>query len=201
MKLKSILLAAVLLSPLSLVAENWKLPAPQRTGGMPLMEALANRKSEREFAPGKKLTDQQLSNMLWAAWGFNRADKRTVPTAMDRQEVSVYLITADGAYLYDARENELVLVAKGDFRKDAGRQPFVLDAPYNVALVTDTQKMEQPYFQGVSHGAVSQNIYLWCASEGVPTVVRGSFDRDALAKDLHLKDGLKVMLVQTVGGK
>ena len=201
MKLKSFLLAAVLLSPLAAGAEDWKLPAPQQTGGMPLIEALANRKSTREFAPGKKLTDQQLSNMLWAAWGFNRADRRTVATAMNRQEVSVYLITADGAYLYDAKKNVLELVAKGDFRKDAGRQPFVLDAPYNVALVTDTEKMGEPYYQGVSHGAVSQSIYLWCASEGVPTVVRGSFDRDALAKDLHLKDGLKVMLVQTVGGK
>ena len=199
MKLKSILTAMALCLSGSMVAADIVLPEPQKEGGMPLMEAIAKRKSDRQFDASKELSAQQLSNMLWVAWGFNREGKRTVPTAMDRQEVSVYLITKDAAYLYDAASNTLKQVNSGDFRKHAAAQPFAQTALYNVALVSDKSKQEGELWQGVSVGAVSQNIYLWCASEGLNTVVRGSFDRGALGRDLKLSENQTVLLVQTVG--
>lgn len=184
---------------LSMMAQDIKLPEPQRTGGMPLMEALANRKSTREFDSSKHLSQQQLSNMLWAAWGLNRLDKHTAPTGMNRQEISVYIIIPEAAYKYSPENNTLVLVNKGDFRKQASKQEFAEKANLNVVIVSDIAKQSNETYAGVAQGAVMQNIYLWCASEGVGAVVRAGFDGDALAKALKLNADEKVFLVQTVG--
>ena len=106
-----------------------QLPKPQTDGGKPLMQALKDRKTSREFS-SEKLPMQILSNMLWAACGVNREDgKRTAPTAMNKQEIDVYVAMAEGLYLYDAKANILVGVLAGDIRAATGRQPFVKDAP------------------------------------------------------------------------
>jgi len=183
-----------------------ELPAPQMTGGMPLMEAFKARCTMREFAP-QQLPAQELSNLLWAACGVNRPEKglRTAPTAMNKQEIDVYVALSDGLYLYDAKANALSLVVAQDVREATGKQPFVKEAPVNLIFVADYAKMgEGPkemkdFYSATDTGYISQNVYLYCASAGLGTVVRGYVDRDALAKVMNLRADQKVVLAQTVG--
>ncbi|MBI4893923.1 MAG: SagB/ThcOx family dehydrogenase [Acidobacteria bacterium] len=177
-----------------------ELPPPVTSGGKPLMEALKARQSGREFSP-RKLPEQTLSNLLWAAWGVNRPEKggRTAPSAMNRQEVDLYAVTAEGAFLYDAKKHALQAVAAGDLRALAGTQGFVKDAPLNLVLVADTAKSGDLTYAAISAGAISQNVYLYCASEGLSTVVRASVDRPALEKALRLRPEQKILVAQTVG--
>ena len=182
------------------------LPAPRMEGGKPMMQALKERESSRSFS-SKKLPMQVLADLLWAGAGINRpdSDKRTVPSAMDRQEVDVYVILEEGAYLYDAKSNSLKAIVKGDLRKLAGSQSFVVTAPLNLVYVADMSKLkssspeDQALYSAADTGFISQNVYLFCASEGLATVVRGMVDRKALAKALNFPEHKKIMLVQTVG--
>lgn len=181
------------------------LPKPITTGGMPLMQALSVRQSGREFSP-EKLSPQELSNLLWAAYGVNRPDgRRTAPSANNRQTIDVYVVLAEGAYVYNARENRLDLVATGDLRAAAGLQSFVAQAPLNLVYVADFAKMEgtpdatRNLYAGAETGFIGQNVYLYCASEGFSTVIRAMVNREELAKALHLKPDQKIMLSQTVG--
>ncbi len=103
----------------ALAAQDIDLPAPHRTGGMPLMEALANRHSSRDF-DSRELPKQTLSDLLWAAWGYNRADKRTAPSSRDKQEIELYVAMKDGLYRYDAAEHRLCLVSEKDLRPLTG---------------------------------------------------------------------------------
>lgn len=198
--MKTLFLALALIS-VSLVscAQDITLPAAQRSGGMPLMEALNNRKSTRQFDSSRPLSQQQLADLLWAACGYNREDKLTIPTALNRQEVTIYAIMPDGAYRYDARNNVLVQVTDQDIRPMAGKQTFAVEALLNIAIVSDKAKMDHDIFAGVAVGAVVQNIYLWCASNDIGTVTRGGFDGESLAKALNLGETERVMMVQTVG--
>ncbi len=182
-----------------------QLPKPQTDGGKPLMQALKDRKTSREFS-SEKLPMQILSNMLWAACGVNREDgRRTAPTAKNKQEIDVYVAMAEGLYLYDAKANILVGVAAGDIRAATGRQPFVKDAPVNLVFVADFAKMgdmpadQKEFYSAADTGYISQNVYLYCASEGLATVVRGSVDRPACQAAMKLRPDQKVILAQTVG--
>lgn len=163
------------------------------------MEALSKRKSTREFSNDKRLSEQQLADLLWAACGFNREDKLTIPTALNKQEITVYVITPEGAWLYVAKENKLRQVTNKDIRDYAAVQDYAKKAPLNIAIVSDKELMSHDIFAGTDAGAVMQNIYLWCAANEVGTVTRGSFDGENLAKALGLKDSQRVILVQTVG--
>lgn len=180
-----------------------QLPKPQLDGGKPLMQVLKDRKSTRAYKP-ERLPEQVLSDLLWAAWGINRPDgKRTAPSAMNRQEIDVYVVLPEGAYVYDAKAHALNPVASGDLRAQTGGQPFVKDAPLNLVYVADTAKMsggsEQAVWYGAAAGFISQNAYLYCASEGLATVVRGMVDRTALAAALSLRPEQRIVLSQTVG--
>ncbi len=181
-----------------------QLPKPNTDGGKPLMQTLKERKSTRAFAD-RKLSAETLSNLLWAACGINRPDgKRTAPSAMNKQEVDIYVVLAEGTYFYDAKEHALKMVATGDLRAQSGSQDFVKDAPVNLIFVADTAKMTGPeeskaLWYGVATGAVMQNVYLYCASEGLVTVARGSVNREPLAKSLSLRPEQKIALAQTVG--
>jgi SagB-type dehydrogenase family enzyme len=182
------------------------LPAPRMEGGKPLMQTLKARRSSRDFSE-QKLTDQVMADLLWAAAGINRPDsgKRTAPSARDWQEVEVYAVTENGAYLYDAKANTLRAVVPGDLRKLAGSQEFVAVAPLNLIYVADVTKMtdskpgDQVLYMGADTGFISQNVYLFCASEGLATVVRGSVERAPLAKALKLPEHKRIVLAQTVG--
>ncbi|MDD5223424.1 MAG: SagB/ThcOx family dehydrogenase [bacterium] len=193
--------------------EPVKLPPPQMTGGRPLMEVLKDRKTSRDFKPDK-LPLQVLSNLLWAADGVNRpaSAMRTAPSAMNWQEIDVYVVMAEGAYLYDAKANVLQPVLAKDVRGDTGRiiQPFVKEAPLNLVYVADFSRVsvmgkvfvseeEKLMYSSAGAGFIGQNVYLFCASEGLSTVIRGLVDKDALAKDLNLKKTQKIILAQTIG--
>ncbi len=205
MRYRHLLVCLLALAPLC--AQDLKtltLPAPDKEGGKPLMQALSLRSTARSFSP-EKLSPQMLSNLLWAAWGINRPDgKRTAPSAMNRQEIDVYAVLADGVYLYNAKAHALEPVAPGDLRKLTGGQPFVADAPLNLVYVADTAKTggagdDKLIFIGADTGFISQNVYLYCASAGLGTVVRGSVDRAPLAKALSLRPDQRIILAQTVG--
>jgi SagB-type dehydrogenase family enzyme len=179
---------------------------PQMDGGKPLMQALKERKTSREFS-SEKLPLQTLSNMLWAANGINRPDskKHTAPTAMNCQEIDIYVALADGLYLYDANSNTLQPVLAEDIRAATGPQPFVKDAPVNLVFVSDYSKIrrgsdeDKAFYSATDTGFISQNVYLYCASEGLATVVRGYVDKPALTKVMKLRDNQKIILAQTVG--
>ena len=182
------------------------LPAPRMEGGKPLLQALKERQTARDFS-AKKLPVQVLSDLLWAAFGINRPEsgKRTAPSARNWQEMEIYVIMEDGAYLYDPRANKLRGIVKGDLRKMAGTQDFVATAPLNLVYVADTAKMkgvqpeDQSLYAGADTGFIGQNVYLFCASEGLATVVRASVDRKALAVALKLPEQKRITLAQTVG--
>ena len=182
----------------TLIAQDIQLPTPGKKGGKPLMQALSERKSTREFEE-KELPNDVLSDLLWAANGFNREDKRTAPTANNKQELELYVVLKNGIYFYNAREHKLSLVKKGDYRKSAGPQAFVANAPVNILFVSDSGKASSKNYAYTNCGFISQNIYLYCASQGLGTVVRGSFDKKVLEELLQLPSGQEVLLAQTVG--
>ena len=179
---------------------------PQTDTGRPLMQVLKDRGSSRSFNT-EKLPKQVLSNLLWAAFGVNRPDsgKRTAPSAMNWQEIDIYVATADGLYLYDAKKHALKPVLAEDIRALTGRQPFVQEAPVNLVYVADFSKMGDAeedvkvFCSAANTGFISQNVYLYCASEGLATVVRGLIDRPALEKAMGLRPDQKVTLAQSVG--
>jgi nitroreductase len=183
-----------------------KLLAPQLDGGKTLMQSLKDRRSSREFSR-KALPLQLLSDLLWAACGINRPEiaHRTAPTAMNMQEIDVYAAFADGLYLYDVKENSLIPVVSTDIRGLTGEQPFVKDAPLNLVFVADLSKMSnlpdenKDFYAAADTGFISQNVYLFCASAGLSTVVRGLIDKPALAKAMKLRPDQKIIMAQTVG--
>ncbi len=202
-------LILVLLAVTACCAEDLKsiaLPAPDTTGGKPLMQALKNRQSTREFS-SQKLSLATLSNLLWAAWGVNRPDsgKRTAPSASNREEIEIFVSTADGLYAYEAKEDRLRPVLSADLRAQTGTQDYVGTAPLNLVYVADFAKMgsesqeEKSFYSACDTGFIAQNVYLFAASEGLATVVRGSVDRAALAKAMHLRPDQHITLAQTVG--
>jgi SagB-type dehydrogenase family enzyme len=181
------------------VAQDILLPAPQTTGGQPLMEVLKNRQSTREFSD-QELDEQTLSDLLWAAYGFNRENRRTVPSANNKQEFILYVVLEEGVYVYDAKENTLIQKVKGDFRDKTGKQDFVAIAPLNIVYVADLEK-NTVEGAAVDVGFISQNVYLYCASAGLGTVVRGFFDKEEVKKALLLGEKEVPILAQTIGYK
>ena len=181
------------------------LPKPERHGGMPLMDALAMRQSAREFE-SRELPAELLSSLLWAAFGVNRPDgHRTAPTAINSQEIDVFVALPTGAYLYDADTHSLQLTAGSDIRRITGYQDFVDLAPLDLVFVADYSRMalvpadKRESYASVAAGAISQNVYLFCASSGLSTVLRAWIDRDAIAGALGLTHDQHVLLSQTVG--
>ena len=137
--------------------------------------------------------------MLWAAWGVTHDGKHTIATAMNRQELILYVVTPTEVSRYNPEANTLTTVNTGDFRKYSTMQDFAAIAPINIVLVVDTSKQERGEFQGYTAGAASQNIYLYCAQAGLKSVVRAGFDRENLPKALKLSSNERILFVQTVG--
>jgi SagB-type dehydrogenase family enzyme len=202
-------LAALLAFSTLVYAQSLKpiqLPKPQMDGGKPLMQALKERKSMRSFST-EKLPDQVLGNLLWAAFGINRPDTghRTAPSAVNWQEIDIYVATANGLYLYNAKGHTLQPVLAEDIRAETGIQPFVKDAPVELVYVADYSRMgkgtddQKNLYSAADTGFISENAYLFCASEGLATVVRGMVDQATLAKVMKLRPDQKIILAQTVG--
>ena len=185
--------------------ETIDLPAPDTTGGKTLKQALQERRTSREFS-NKPLPAGIISNLLWAALGVNRATGgRTAPSAHEWHEIDVYVATADGLYLYDARNHSLRPVLAQDIRVKTGTQSFVADAPVNLVYVADYSRMveaeetDRILYSAADAGFISQNVCLFCASEGLATVVRGMVPRNELAKLMKLRPNQHVVLAQSVG--
>jgi len=194
------------LPPLGDAAPSRALLPPSPGGGMPLMLALSKRQSSREFAP-EPLPDQVLSDLLWAAGGINRHDVggRTAPSAMNAQEVLLYVAMPQGLFLYEPKLHALALVVASDVRRVTGNQDFVDTAPLDLVFVADHGRMklvpvaQREAYAHAMAGAMAQNVYLYCASEGLATVLRAWFDRDALAHSMGLQADHQLLLSQTVG--
>ena len=202
-----IIIAALLLTVTAFAqeAKTIQLPKPDMSGGKPLMQALKDRKSSREFS-GKPLPIQVLSDLLWAAAGVNRPEskQRTSPTAHNCQEIDIYVAMESGLYLYDAFKNILEPVIAKDIRAVTGKQDFVAKAPVNLIYVADSLRAKDfgdqfEFYSAADTGYISENVYLYCASAGLATVVRGWFDEKVLGAEMNLKPTQKIILTQTVG--
>lgn len=184
-----------------------KLLPPDTVGGTPLMTAMQHRKSDREFK-NTNLSLKHLSEILWAANGINRADnKRTVPTAMGIYPIDTYVVLANGIYLYNPVKHELQPVVEGDYRELAGLQPFVNTAPLNLVFIADYNKYiarnvpqdKYVYLASLDAGHSTQNVYLYCASEGLKSVVRAGAQEKELLDLLKLDGNHQFIVAQTVG--
>jgi nitroreductase len=186
------------------------LPAPDKTGGKPLMQALNERQTTRTFTTDN-LTPQQLSDLLWAGWGINRQDqkKRTAPSARNFQEIDVYAALQGGLYLYDAAGNMLKQINNKDIRSLCGTQEFVAAAPLNLIYVADLGKLGKKegdpikdadlFWSYANTGFIAQNVYLYCASANLGCVIRGLVPKDKLAPEMGLRSNQVIILSQTVG--
>lgn len=185
-----------------------KLIQPDLKKGISTMEALSKRRTDRNLSD-KKLTLQQLSEVLWAADGVNRPDgKRTAPAARAKYAVDIYAVLPEGVYFYDVAKHELKLVVKGDFRKESGMQDFVYIAPLNLVYVLnlkDWQDTSRPMPEqkrdrwiSVELGCISQNVHMYCASEGLGTVIRGMIDENKFSEVIKVKPE-QILMAQTVG--
>jgi len=211
---------AVLSAPLAAAAQDLKpieLPKPQITGGMPLMQALSARKTTREFG-AEKLPLQTLSNLLWAAFGVNRAEMagrtpkpgRTAPSAMNLQDIDLYVAFPEGVFLYEAVPHRLMPVIAKDVRALTNRSAAAGTAALCLIFVEDQDKRPAPpagtpqaaaprsTSGEVDAGFIGQNVYLFCASEGLNAWFYGT-DREGLAKALNLRPGQRALYGQAVG--
>ncbi len=201
-----LLMMSVIGTTLAQESNAIKLLSPEVEGGKPLMQTLKGRHSTREFDT-QPLPPQVLSNLLWAASGVNRPDsgKRTAPSARDWREIEVYVAMAESAYRYDPQTHTLKRVVASDIRKLTGVQDFVATAPVNLVYVADLDKMsdagaeQKALYSATDTGFIAQNVYLFCASAGLATVVRGSVDRQAPGIALRLNSHQQIILAQSVG--
>jgi len=189
------------------VKKEIKLNAPDKTRGTVFMKTIQERQSSREFS-AKELSLQDLSDLLWTANGINRPEsgKRTAPSALNKQEIDIYVLFPSGAYRYDAGTHTLKLVTTGDHRAAvAGQQDFVLQAPVSLVLVADLSRFDMENSEqlrlmaAVDAGIVSQNINLFCAATGLATVPRASMDKEQLKRVLQLKDTQLPLMNNPVG--
>lgn len=183
--------------------QSIQLPAPQKNGGMSLYEAMEKRQTSREFV-NKDLSPQQLSNILWAAYGFNREGKRTVPSSQNSQEYTIYVFTSKGVYVWDDVSNVLDVFRNGDQRAMTGTQDFVKNASVNLVYVANYQKIKgaeenKDATAAVNCGFIAQNVYLACSAEGLGAVMRGSVDKEKLNHYMQLPDFKKIVYAQSVG--
>ena len=197
---KLIIVGLVTIVSLSSFAQEINLPPANRTGGKPLMDALNERQSAREFSD-KELSMQTLSDLLWAAWGFNREDRRTAPSSANRQEIDLYVTLNNGIYFYDAKNQKLIMKVPGNHQAKTGTQPFVGSAPLNILIVANLDRASSRDAALMDSGFISQNIYLYCASEGLNNVVRGLFNKSELHSLLGLSENQEVILTHSVGYK
>ncbi len=205
---KAILMTLLVSFSLSMPAQGLKevkLNDPSKDRGKSVMKTLADRRSVREFST-QPLSKQDLSDLLWAANGISSVDgKRTAPSAMNKQDVDVYVVMAEGAYLYDAQKNILQPIAAGDHRGLlAGKQTFVADAPVILVMVSDLSRFGRvddlaKSWGAIDAGCVSQNVNLFCSGIGLATVPRASMDQDALKKIFKLSDSQLLLMNNPVG--
>ena len=205
----SALMSAAILSAASTStardATERQLPPPRLDAGKPLMQALKLRRSTREYSD-RPISDQVLSDLLWAAFGINRrSGDRTAPYWRHLMVIDVYTAMADGVWLYEPKAHKLLPHLRGDIRSETGTQDFVGKAPLNLVYVAHGERMgdisaeDRRLYASVDAGFIGQNVYLFCASEGLATVFRAALDYAKLARTMELGAGQFVTFAQTVG--
>lgn len=203
---KQSLVTTFLLMGISCFAQTTKLPTPDmKRQTISVMETYKQRKSVREYS-AKALSEQDLSDLLWAAQGQNREDGHlTSPTAMNRQEIRLYVFTEKSVSLYDPQANTLTQVASGDHRGImASGQDFVKNAPVVLLMVADMDKFRSnnqhaQWMVAVDAGIVCENINLFCSAAGLCTVPRGTMDSKAISTLLGLNDNQIPLINNPVG--
>jgi nitroreductase len=200
--------AATLAAAPSVVAAEYgiiTLPPARTQGGKPLTEALKLRRSIREYSD-RPLSRQVLSDLLWSAFGINRpGGDRTAPYWRHIMVIDVYAAMADGVWLYDPTRHSLVRHSESDIRAETGLQDFVAAAPLNLVYVAHGDRMhdvpaaDRRLYASVDAGFIGQNVYLFCASEGLATVFRGAVPYEKLHRALGLDEAQFVTFAQTVG--
>lgn len=184
--------------------ERIELPTPRKTGGMPLLDALSTRKTTRVYS-SRMLDAQTLSSLLWGAFGISREDgRRTAPSALNSQEIQIYVILEGGIYVYEPKEHALERKLEGDFRKLAGTQSYAQSVPVSFVYVADLEKSltspeSSESYACVDCGFIGQNVYLFAAANGLSSAFRGSIDRSAIAETLKLKASQRVLYGQSIG--
>jgi hypothetical protein len=185
--------------------ETLPLPPPHTSGGAPLQTALRLRQSQREFST-QALAPQTLSDLLWAALGVNRPETqgRTTPSALNSQEIDLYVALPEGVYLYSPTNHSLKLFLEKDIRTKTGGQPFVKEAPVALVYVANYDRMpkvrkeDRDFYAAIDAAFPIQNVYLFCASEGLACVVH-ELERAPINGILSLGPNQKVILAQSVG--
>lgn len=208
MKNLIIIIIALIISSLAVSQElhSIKLLPPQTEKGKTLMKALEERRTTREYSD-KAMSLQDISNVLWAANGVNRVKemKHTAPTAVNWQEIDIYVVLGKGIYLYHPHDSTLYPVEKGDLREQAGTQEYVKTAPLNLIYVADYAKMKnaeeakKESYASADAAFIAENVYLFCAAFDMGCVVRASVDREKLSATLKLRPEQKIVFGQTVG--
>ena len=204
--LSSAVLAAVPGLAMAQTPPPLELPAPRASGGKPLIDALKQRRSTREYAD-RPLPAQLLSDLLWAAFGVNRpaSGDRTAPSWRHAVEIGIYVTTADGVWRFEPQGHRLKPLLRGDIRAQTGVQDFVRIAAVNLVYVADGSRMrnasedDKRLWAYTDTGFIGQNVYLYCASEGLASVFRGSLDRESLARTLQLERHEFITCAQSVG--
>lgn len=176
-----------------------KLPAANKTGGKPLMQALNSRQSNKQFST-KSIDEQTLANILWAAVGVNRENgKLTIPTAMNHQDIEVYVVRADGIWLYDVKEHLLRNISTEDARPMVAKQAYAAKAPLALLYVTNNNETPNMQYAAMHAGSAYQNVGLYCASAGLANVVRSSIDKRKLSKAMQLAVTKSIIISQSIG--
>jgi len=206
---KSLLIVIAFIFSIVAVAQELqpiKLLPPQTEKGKSLMKALEERRTTREYSE-RAMSLQDISNVLWAANGINRVKemKHTAPTAVNWQEIDVYIVLGKGIYLYNPHDSTLFPVVKGDLREQAGTKDYVKTAPLNLIYVADYTKMKnaeeakKEAYASADAAFIAENVYLFCAAFDMGCVVRASVDREKLSATMKLRPEQKIVLAQTVG--
>ncbi len=179
-------------APLSVQAEEiMQLPQPDKSSE--LMQLIDNRHSSREYS-NKDISEQTLSDLLWASFGINKKGTRTVPTAMNKQNLKVFVVYQNSIWSYDAAANSLVKVSDEEISTYIAKQDFVKNAPLNL-IYTGSDKD----YSSFHAGAAAQNVYLYATSKGLNTIVRAYLDKDELKDKLHLDRDEFVIMNQVIG--
>ena len=195
------------LTALPLLAQNIKLPEPDKTSGKPLMQCITERRTIRQYKAGATLSPKQISTMLYAAWGFNRPDKRTIATARNRQDLEIYIALNTGIYRYNAKTNVLELKCEGNHKAELGKQtPMFEKSAAVVIYVSDLSKFgentpqDQKILYAAAHaGSAYQDVYLYCANENLGTVLCKLINEDTIRSLLKLPANIEVLFAQPVG--
>ena len=197
--------------------EPIKLPEPRTEGGMSILKAIKERKSKKDYTPNKELSLQQISEILYCAYGYNdlKTEHRTVASGMMIFPLEIYVVLPKGIYYYQPKEHLLKLLKEGDYMEKTGRQPFVKNASMTILFYSNTEnrckndiqkkyytptpQQDKDLWADIEVGFACQNIYLYCTSENIKTCVRAWCDGEYFKKELGLPEKHRFILSQSMG--